>query len=124
MKTPQLPCPPEIPVPEWAKELPFAITVCDKNGIITYMNDKSVLPFGNDGGQELVGKSLFDCHSEHSKEIIHELLLTGRSNIYTIEKNGARKLICQSPWFKKGRIAGLVEISIPLPENMPHFIRQ
>jgi transcriptional regulator with PAS, ATPase and Fis domain len=110
-------------VPDWAKEFPYAITVCDTKAIILYMNDKSMLTFKNDGGEELIGKSLFDCHSKASGDIIRELLQTGRSNIYTIEKQGRKKLICQSPWYREGVISGLVEISILLPENMPHFIR-
>ena len=111
-------------IPDWAKELPVAVTVCDKEAIILYMNDKSTTTFMNSGGGDLVGKSLYDCHTPSSNEIIKELLLTGRSNIYTIEKNGTRKMICQIPWFQLGIIAGLVELSIVIPTEMPHFIRQ
>ncbi|MBK7175543.1 MAG: PAS sensor protein [Bacteroidales bacterium] len=111
-------------VPDWAREFPYAITVCDTEAIILYMNDQSRQTFKDSGGDNLIGKSLFDCHSKASKEIIQELLQTGRSNIYTIEKLGRKKLICQSPWYHQGNISGLVEISILLPENMPHFIRQ
>ncbi|MBK7212793.1 MAG: PAS domain-containing protein [Bacteroidales bacterium] len=111
-------------MPDWAKEFPYAITVCDTQAIIIYMNDRSAETFVNDGGQDLIGRSLYDCHSPHSNDIIRELLATGKSNIYSIEKNGRKKLICQAPWFKGGVIAGLVEISIILPDPMPHFIRQ
>lgn len=111
-------------IPDWAKEFPYAITVCDTQAIIIYMNDRSAETFVNDGGQDLIGRSLYDCHSPHSNDIIRELLATGKSNIYSIEKNGRKKLICQAPWFKEGVIAGLVEISIILPDPMPHFIRQ
>ena len=44
-------------------------------------------------------------------------------NAYTIEKNGIKKLIYQTPWFMDGKFSGLVEISLPLPEELPHFIR-
>jgi transcriptional regulator with PAS, ATPase and Fis domain len=115
---------PEFTLPDWARELPAAITVCDKNAIILYMNDKSNSTFTNSGGSNLIGKSLYDCHSEYSSHIIRELLESGRSNIYTIEKNGTKKMICQFPWFKEGIIAGLVELSIVLPPIIPHFIRQ
>jgi hypothetical protein len=110
-------------IPDWAKELPLAITVCDQDAFIIYMNERSTSTFINSGGQELIGKSLFDCHSPGSNEIIRELLETGRSNIYTIEKKGVKKMICQVPWFKNSIIAGLVELSIVLPESLPHFIR-
>jgi len=110
-------------IPDWATGFPYAITVCDTNAIILSMNEKSAGTFSTKGGNELIGKSLYDCHSPASCEIIKELLATGKSNIYTIEKNGVRKLICQAPWYTDGNIAGLVEISIVLPESMPHFIR-
>ena len=40
------------------------------------------------------------------KEIIHDK----KSNIYTIEKNGLKKFIYQSPFYENGEIKGLVEI--------------
>lgn len=115
---------PEFPIPDWAKELPAAITVCDQDAIIIYMNDRASATFNKDNGEGLIGKSLYDCHSEYSSTIIRDLLSTGRNNIYTIEKKGVRKMICQLPWCMEGVVAGLVEISIVLPEEVPHFIRQ
>jgi hypothetical protein len=123
LETTPLPFSPDEMVPDWARELPVAITVCDQHAIILYMNQKSIDTFENSGGVTLIGKSLFDCHATRSSEIIKELLITGKNNIYTIEKNGLKKLICQVPWYIEGNIGGLVEISIQLPENMPHFIR-
>jgi len=32
-------------------------------------------------------------------------------------------LIYQSPWYQNGEFAGLVEISLEIPEQMPHFVR-
>jgi len=113
----------QFPIPDWASFFPYAITVCDRNATIIYMNDKSAGTFSARGGEQLIGQSLFDCHSENSNHIIRELLSTGKSNIYTIEKNGVRKLICQAPWFQNEEVAGLVEISIVLPDPMNHFIR-
>lgn len=107
----------------WFKEVPFAITVCDNNGIVLEMNEKSALTFSKDGGKTLIGKSLMDCHSAKSQAQILELLANEKTNVYTIEKNGKKKLIYQSPWYANGRIAGLVEISIELPDNVPHFVR-
>ena len=28
-------------IPDWAKEMNCAVTVCDKDGVILYMNDKA-----------------------------------------------------------------------------------
>jgi len=47
-----------------------------------------------------------------------------RVNAYTIEKRGVRKLIYQAPWFRDGIVQGLVELSLEIPDAMPHFIRE
>ena len=103
----------------WARELPAAVTVCDHNGTILEMNDKARSTFAGD----LVGRNVLDCHPEPARTKLAGLLATGRSNVYTIEKNGKRKLIYQSPWYEGGQFAGLVEISLELPESLPHFRR-
>ena len=41
----------------------------------------------------------------------------------TFEKNGIKKLIYQSPWYRDGQYAGFVELSLEIPFDMPHFIR-
>ncbi len=81
-------------VPDWAKEQNCSITVCDKDGIIVYMNDRAVEQYKKHGN--LVGKNLFDCHNEHAMGIIRKLLAEGGTNSYTIEKNGVHKMIFQS----------------------------
>ena len=48
---------------------------------------------------------------------------TRQPNIYTIEKKGIKKLIYQAPWFQDGQLAGLVELSLEIPFDMPHFLR-
>ncbi len=107
----------------WSNELPLAITVMDTNGIIVEMNDRAKATFAKWGGEALIGKSLYDCHNPNSCETIRNLLQENRSNSYTIEKGGKKKLIHQTPWYRDGVIAGLVEISIELPAEMPHFVR-
>ena len=44
-----------------------AVTVCDADGVILYMNDKAKETFASHG--DLVGKNLMGCHSDRSKEI-------------------------------------------------------
>lgn len=106
---------------EWAKEMNCAVTVCDTDGNIIFMNQKSRDTFAKHG--ELAGKNLKACHSERSWEIIQQLLATGGSNSYTIQKNGVRKMIYQTAWFDNGKVGGLVEISMVIPEEMPHYVR-
>ena len=106
---------------EWAKELNCAVTVCDTKGVILYMNDKACHTFSKHG--DLIGKNLFDCHNSKSIEKINEMLATGGSNSYTIEKKGIKKMIYQTVWKEEGVIAGLVEISMEIAEEMPHCVR-
>jgi len=46
-----------------------------------------------------------------------------KPNVYTIEKLGQKKLIYQTVWTKKGEVAGLLELSLPIPFELPHFVR-
>ncbi|MDD4141177.1 MAG: PAS domain-containing protein [Bacteroidales bacterium] len=107
----------------WTDETNCAITVCDKDGAIIYMNDKSKATFEKNG-ESLIGKNLRDCHPEHAWKKIVELMETGGSNAYTIEKNGVKKMIYQTAWFENGRVHGLVEISMVIPEVVPHYVRK
>lgn len=108
---------------DWYKEINFAITITDLNGNIIYMNDKSIETFSNSGGKNLIGKKLDSCHNENSKAIIKKLLNENISNTYTITKKQKKKIIHQTPYYNNGEIAGLVEISIILPDDMKHYDR-
>ena len=86
---------------DWLKEINAAVTICNNHGIIVYMNEKSEKVFKNDGGKDLLGKSLFDCHPEPALTKLKEMLNDGSTNVYTIEKNGRRKLFTKRPGLKK-----------------------
>lgn len=107
----------------WTKEFNAAITICNADGKIIEMNEKAAATFKEDGGYELIGKNLFECHSEQSNKIIKEMITEKKTNVYTIEKNGTKKLIYQAPWFESGEFKGLVELSIEIPFDMRHHIR-
>jgi transcriptional regulator with PAS, ATPase and Fis domain len=107
----------------WVKEFPGAVTVCDPEGCIIEMNDKAVEVFAKDGGAKLIGTNVLDCHPEPSRSKLKDMMESGRTNVYTIQKNGKKKLIYQSPWFEDGRYAGFVELSVEIPWDMPHFNR-
>ena len=93
---------------DFFKYVECAVTVCDTECVIVYQND-----------------------------IIARILSEGATNSYTISKKGQRKLIHQTPWYKEtgdtardaqdgpsGRtIAGIIELSIVIPEEMPHYDR-
>lgn len=106
---------------DWAESIGCAATVCDKDCRIIYMNELSRRTFAKNG--DIIGQDLMLCHPPHARKKIAEMLSNGSTNAYTIHKKGIKKLIFQSPWRKDGEIAGLVELSIPLPEDMPHYDR-
>ncbi len=108
---------------EWIKEFPAAITVCDADGTILEMNERAARTFEKDGGFALLGKNLLDCHPEPARGKAERLLAAREKNVYTIEKNGVKKLIYQSPWFREARYAGFVELSLEIPFDLPHFVR-
>lgn len=111
-------------LPEWAYGMNCAVTVVDTNCRIIYMNERSRETFTNRGGADLIGHNIMDYHNERSKSIIRRLLSEGGSNTYTISKEGKRKMIFQTTWHKAdGSLGGLVELSMIIPEEMPHYIR-
>jgi transcriptional regulator with PAS, ATPase and Fis domain len=107
----------------WVKEFPGSITVCDAEGIILAMNDEALEAFADDGGEKLIGTNALDCHPEPARTRLRHLLDNRESNVYTIEKHGVRKLIYQTPWYRDGEFAGLIELSLKIPADMPHFNR-
>jgi len=108
---------------DWIKEFPVAATICNAEGIILEMNDKAAKTYENDGGYALIGKNMLDCHPAQARAKTEKLLANKEKNVYTIEKNGVKKLIYQSPWYKDGEYAGIVELSLEIPFELPHFIR-
>ncbi len=109
---------------EWVEEFSGAITVCDKNGIILEMNSKACDTFAKYGGKDLIGKNLLDCHPEPARTKLKAMINERKTNSYTIEKNGVKKLIHQSPWFRDGEYQGFVELSLDIPFDMPHHVRK
>ncbi len=102
-------------------ETTFAITVCDKDGNIVDMNAKSKETFAKYG--DIIGKSLFDCHPPKASEILRSLLENHNVNAYTIDKGGVKKLIYQAPRYEDGEFAGYIELSLVLPNDIPHYVR-
>ena len=102
----------------WADDTNCAVTVCDTEGVVIYQNKQSISVNG-----EYRGKSMLPCHNERSREIIRRLLADGGTNVYTIEKNGVRKMIYQTAWRVDGVVGGLAEISMEIPAEMPHYVR-
>ena len=107
---------------DWAEAMACSVTVADKDCVITYMNRRAREQYKKHGN--LVGKNLLDCHNERSRGIIRRILETGGTNSYTIEKNGVRKMIYQTACTgADGQVEGIVEVSMVIPGELPHYVR-
>ncbi len=109
---------------EWLNGFPGAITVCDEHGIIVGMNDKAAAGYRDAGGRALLGSDVRACHQGESRAKVAALFEKREKNVYTIQKRGVRKLIYQSPWYRDGEFAGIVELSLEIPQHMPEFVRE
>ena len=109
---------------EYFKEVNLAVTICDREGRIIDMNDKSRGTFLKPGQEELIGKNELDCHPGPARSLLADMLQNPRTNVYTIEKNGVKKLIYQTPWYENGEYMGFMELSMEIPFEMNHRIRK
>jgi transcriptional regulator with PAS, ATPase and Fis domain len=108
----------------WVQEFPGAVFVCDPAGTLLEMNEKARKGCQKEGGEKLIGTNVLDCHTEPARTKLKEMLEKQKANVYTIEKGGVKKLIYQGPWYLEGKFAGIVELSLEIPFEMPHFIRE
>jgi DUF438 domain-containing protein len=105
--------------PEWIKEFPSAINICDKEGILLYLNDKSLKFFEKYGGEKLIGTNIIECHTGDSLEKFKDMLKNPYTNCYISVKNGNNRVIYQAPWYKDGEYMGIVEMILDVPPEMP-----
>ncbi len=112
-----------MPSDNWTSQIEIAVTVTDALGIITDMNPASIATFAADGGARLIGTNVLDCHPEPARSKLASMYKERKPNHYTINKNGRKKIIHQIPLFKENEFQGFVEISIPIPDTLPHFDR-
>ena len=108
--------------------LPIAITVTDRDLKIIDMNQHSA-DVNSHGSKHIIGNDLMGCHNAKSREIIQRMADTHTNNVYTIEKSTPdgkkiKKLIYQTPWYEAdGSYGGLMELSMEIPFDMPHYVR-
>ena len=108
---------------DYFKEVNLAVTICDKEGKILEMNDKSRKTFLKPGQEDLIGKNVLDCHPGPAHSLLADMLQNPRTNVYTIEKKGVKKLIYQTPWYVEGEFMGFMELSMEIPFEMKHCVR-
>ena len=103
------------PLHVWSNEVDFPITLCDKDGIIVGMNQKSIEFFTDNGGIALLGKSLVDCHPEPSRSKLLDLLANPRANTYISQTSTGKLLVHETPWYENGVYMGFVELLVTIP---------
>ena len=105
---------------DYFEHVSFAATVCDKEGIVLYQNTCSIERNGN-----VIGQNLYGCHNPRSAAMIKDMIAHGGSNTYQVIKHGQLRLIHQTPWYEEatGEVAGLIELSIAMPDNCPTYNR-
>ena len=101
-----------------------AVTVCAKDGTILDMNAKSRKTFLKPGQPDILGANVLDRHPEPARSLLADMLAHPRTNVYTVEKEGVKKLIFQCPWYDGDDYAGFMELSMVLPEVIPHRVRK
>jgi len=108
----------------WVEEYPGSITVCDLAGKILELNKMSAVSLRAEGGKKLVGSNLLDCHPEPALRKLKHLMKHEQTNVYTVTKGRIRKIVLQTPWYKRGRYRGFVEISLPISGRIPNIVRK
>lgn len=108
---------------QWAQSFPGGITVCDAQSNICWMNDKAITNYESAGGAQLIGSNMLDCHPDHARAKIEQMLLTHQQNIYVTDKNGVKKLFIQSPLTQNGGHSGFIEISLIFTGDIPTYKR-
>ena len=71
---------------DFLKEADIAMTVCDREGRIIYMNNQSK-EVNQKPGTDLMGKNILDCHPEPARSLLVRMMENGEKHVYTIEKN-------------------------------------
>ncbi len=51
-----------------------SVVICSLDHEIIYMNPAAIVRYEKRGGEDLIGKSLLNCHNEKSKEIIEKVV--------------------------------------------------
>ena len=105
-------------IPDYFKEIENPVTVCDAEGKMLYMNQKSIEIFENSGGMKLIGSNIYECHQGESFHKFKQIMEAQKSNTYFTLKNGNKKLIQQIPWYTKQKFNGFIEISIPINNSI------
>ena len=93
------------------------VVICNTEHVIVYMNPTAIKRYEKRGGAQLIGRSIFDCHNAHSKEIILSIFKQFQENpvlnkvyTYTKKKDGEdRDVYIVALRNKSGELIGYYE---------------
>lgn len=112
-----------LPEQDWSTECPIKLMILSRDGTILRMNHHMAEMHSADGGWELLGKSVYDCHPEPARAKLRGIVESAQPTLYTTDRAGVKEMIVLLPWFRAGVHAGLAHLSFVIPESLPHFVR-
>ena len=93
-----------------------SVTIADQDFRIRFMNDRSIAFYAEDGGAELVGKNLLDCHNAEQGTVIRDAYARYRAGDFTPtryraqKEDGAPESIVHIPLMVEGQFRGIAEL--------------
>ncbi len=91
--------------------LPEEVILVGPDHTIRYMNRFAVEQYAKDGGEALIGRSIFACHNERSCTLIREAwarLVAGEEEVL-VSENEKRRLYIRGVRDSEGRLLGYYE---------------
>ena len=94
-----------------------AVTIADQDFQISFMNDRAAAFYAEDGGVELIGRNLLDCHDrDEHKAMIRAAYARYRAGdltptrYHSQKEAGALESIVHIPLMVEGRFRGIAEL--------------
>jgi PAS domain-containing protein len=93
-----------------------AVTITDQDFLISFMNDRAAAFYAEDGGVELIGRNLLDCHRDDHKTVIRAAYDRYRAGDLTPtryhaqKEGGAPESIVHIPMMVDGQFRGIAEL--------------
>ena len=93
-----------------------AVTIADQDFQIRFMNDRATAFYAEDGGAELIGKNLLDCHKVEHQVVIRDAYARYRAGDLTPTRYHAKKdggvleSIVHIPLMVEGQFRGIAEL--------------
>ena len=91
-------------------------TIADQDFKITFMNDRAIVFYAEDGGAELIGKNLLACHNTEHQAVIRDAYARYRAGDLTPtryhaqKEGGALESIVHIPLMVEGQFRGIAEL--------------